>query len=100
VKQEPKSWDSHYNLGVALLEKGDRKRSVRELRLVTANQPNLLNARNALGAALQELGELDAAQEQFRAALKIDPASLDGTDAHGSETLHGLGRGGCRPTTA
>src|SRR5207247_11226722 len=78
------SWETRYNLGLALIEKGDWERATLELRRVVAQKPGLLDARNALGTALRELGQAEAAEEELKAALRIDPRSV--------HALHGLGR--------
>jgi tetratricopeptide (TPR) repeat protein len=73
--QKEYSWELHYKLALELVHAGDNKRAASELRSVIEQKPDYLPARNALGLALQSLGELDAAAEQFQAALKIDPHS-------------------------
>src|SRR5438876_4081618 len=78
------SWETRYNLGLALIEKGDWERAALELRRVVVHKPDLLDARNALGSALEGLSRLEAAEEEFKAALRIDPRSV--------HALHGLGR--------
>ena len=75
LRLDPKSWQAHYNLALALVHTGDQKRAASELRTVVQQKPDFLPARNALGLALQALGELDAAAEQFKAVLRIDPHS-------------------------
>jgi tetratricopeptide (TPR) repeat protein len=84
LKLEPKSVETRYNLGLALMQKGDRKRAATELKQVVIQKPALLNARNALGTVLLDLGDLDAADEHFKAALKVDP--------HSVFALHSLGQ--------
>src|SRR6266705_2596370 len=56
------SWETRYNLGLALIEKAEWERATPELRRVVAQKPGLLDARNALGTALQELGDAEAVQ--------------------------------------
>jgi tetratricopeptide (TPR) repeat protein len=75
LRLDPNSWELHYKLALALAHSGDHKRATGELRSVIQQRPDYLPARNALGLALESLGELDAAAEQFQAALKIDPHS-------------------------
>ena len=55
LQLDPKSWETRYNLGLALMQKGDRERASRELRLVVTQKPDLLNARNALGTLHYEM---------------------------------------------
>jgi tetratricopeptide (TPR) repeat protein len=72
LRLDPNSWEVRYNLALTLAHAGDQKRAANELRSVIQQKPDYLPARNALGLALQSLGELDAAAEQFQAALRID----------------------------
>ena len=75
LRLDPKSWETHYNLALALVLTGEQKRAASELRLVVQQKPDYFAARNALGLALQSQGDLEAAAEQFKAALRIDPHS-------------------------
>jgi tetratricopeptide (TPR) repeat protein len=75
LRRDPNSWELRYKRALALARAGDQKGAARELRSVIQEQPDYLPARNALGLTLQSLGELDAAVEQFQAALKLDPHS-------------------------
>ena len=72
LKLEPKSVETRYNLGLALMQKGDRSRAATELRKVVLEKPGLVNARNALGNVLLDLGDLGGAEQQFKEALKVD----------------------------
>jgi len=71
----PKPWKAHYNLALALIQTGDRARAANELRTITEEKPDYLPACNALGVLLQSARELEAAAEQFKAALRIDSRS-------------------------
>lgn len=66
------SWEAHYNLGLALLRKGDRPRATRELQTAIQQKPDSLSSRFALGSVLQDEQKFGAAEEQFRAVLQID----------------------------
>ncbi|MGH9404714.1 MAG: tetratricopeptide repeat protein [Terriglobia bacterium] len=72
---DPAAWEIRYNLALALVRARDFKRARDELKRVLADQPGSAKAHNALGLALQGLGEADAASEQFKAAAGIDPHS-------------------------
>src|SRR2546426_5041006 len=76
LQLDTNSWETRYNLGLAFMQKGDSKRAAKELQGVVAQKPDLLNAHNALASVLQDVGELDAAANEFKAALKIDPRSV------------------------
>src|SRR2546423_15571722 len=73
LQLSPNSWDTHFKLGLALMENNDHQRAVSEFRLAIRLRPNSVRARSALGAALQELGQFDEAESQFNSALKLDP---------------------------
>jgi tetratricopeptide (TPR) repeat protein len=75
LRLNPKPWEAHYNLALALIQTGDRRRAASELRTVILQKPDYPPARNAWGLLLQSSGELDAAAEQFKDALRIDPHS-------------------------
>jgi tetratricopeptide (TPR) repeat protein len=75
LRMNPKTWETRYNLALALAHAGDQKRAASELGTVIQQKPDYLPARDALGSTLQSLGELDAAAEQFQAALRINPHS-------------------------
>src|SRR5262245_54164708 len=47
LRLEPNSVETRYNLGLALMQKGDRKQAATELRKVVLEKPDLVNARNA-----------------------------------------------------
>lgn len=69
--KKPSNWprnrlEARYNPSLALMQIGERECVARELRQVVAQKPDLVNARNALGTVLQDLGDLEGAVEQFR----------------------------------
>lgn len=67
------NWQSHYNLGLALVTKGDRIRAATEFRAAIRYKPDSVASHIALGSLLQDEGKLDEASQEFRAALQIDP---------------------------
>ena len=70
---DPKLPEPHYNLAIALLEKGQIKDSITEFRKVIALEPEFAEAHNNLGIALSLNGEFDEAIASFEEALKINP---------------------------
>lgn len=76
VHQDPNSWEARFNLSVALLQKHEPARAVRELRVATRIKPDDPLGHIALGQALSELGQNEAAIEEFKFALKSDPKSV------------------------
>ncbi len=73
LKLENRNWEAHYNLALALLQKGDRSRAERELRTALQQKPDSVSSHFALGTLFERVGRLGQAEEEFRSALKIDP---------------------------
>jgi tetratricopeptide (TPR) repeat protein len=69
----------HYNLGLALLERGSIEAATYHFAKAVLINPDYANARCGLGVALLEQGKVDEAVEQFLEALRIEP---DNVDAH------------------
>src|SRR5258708_23546015 len=67
------NWQSHYNLGLALLTKGDRTRAASEFQAAIRQKPDSVASHFALGTLLQEERKLDRAVQEFEAVLQIDP---------------------------
>jgi len=80
VHQDPHSWEARFNLSLALLQKHDPARAARELRVATRIKPDDPLGHIALGQALSELGQNEAAIEEFKFALKSDPKSIPALD--------------------
>jgi tetratricopeptide (TPR) repeat protein len=78
LKLEDQNWESHYNLALALLRKGDRARAVRELQTATQQRPDSVSSHFALGSVFEDEKKLRDAEEQFRSALRIDPHFTSG----------------------
>src|ERR1700674_4187230 len=73
LKLEDQNWEAHYNLSLALLRKGDRARARRELQTAIQQKPDSVSSHFALGSVFEDEKKLGNAEEQFHAALKIDP---------------------------
>ena len=73
LKLEDQNWESHYNLALALLRKGDRGRAVRELQTAIQEKPDSVSSHFALGSVFEGEQKLREAEEQFRSTLKVDP---------------------------
>jgi tetratricopeptide (TPR) repeat protein len=80
VHQDPNSWEARFNLSLALLQKHEPARAARELRVATSIKPDDPLGHIALGQALSELGQNEAAIEEFKFALKFDPKSVPALD--------------------
>src|SRR6201984_688917 len=73
VHQDPHSWEARFNLSLALLQRHDPARAARELRVATRIKPEYPLGHIALGEALGELGQNEAAIDEFKFALKSGP---------------------------
>lgn len=70
---EPRDAKTHFNLGVALSEKGDLPAAIDSYREALQLEPQYGIAHNNLGNTLKDAGDLAAAVASYRAALKVDP---------------------------
>src|SRR4051794_21068935 len=70
VQMRGDSWETHFNLGLALMENNDEQRAVSEFRVAVKLKPDSVRARSALGAALQGLKRFEEAETEFNSALK------------------------------
>src|SRR5689334_5514780 len=66
VRQDPNSWEARFNLALALLQKHEAARAARELRVAVRVKPNDPLGHIALGEALGELGQNEAAIGEFK----------------------------------
>src|SRR5271156_1357786 len=78
LKLNDRDWEAHYNLALAFLRKGDRAHAVRELQAAIQQKPDSISSHFALGTALEDAKNVGQAEEQFRAAVKIDPHFASG----------------------
>ena len=65
--------DAAYNLGNALLQKGDVNDAIALYQRALESEPDFAEAHNNLGIALFQRGQVDEAIAQFRQALQIEP---------------------------
>ena len=80
VHQDTKSWEARFNLALALLQKHEPARATRELRVAVRLKPDNALGHIALGEALGELEQNEAAVEEFKLALKAEPKSVPALD--------------------
>ncbi len=73
VAVAPNLGEAHLALGAALLQRGDWKPAVRELRSAIGRAPSLADAHGAVGRVLLEVGDLDEAVRRIETALALDP---------------------------
>jgi Flp pilus assembly protein TadD len=70
---------AHYNLGVTLMERGQKEEAIAHFQEAVTIQPHSSDALNNIGIVLAERGRLDEAIANFRRALRYRP---DDVDAH------------------
>jgi tetratricopeptide (TPR) repeat protein len=63
---------AHYNLGVALADKGQDDEAIAQYRQALEVNPQYVYAHNNLGSMLKRRGDLEGAIAQYRRALEID----------------------------
>jgi len=80
IRLDPNSWESHYDIGVALLASGNAKEAAHELQTASGLKPGSPQILLPLGAALSDLNEQDQAIEAFKDVLKVDPQSVKALD--------------------
>jgi tetratricopeptide (TPR) repeat protein len=77
LQLRPQSWRTLYDLGVVEVAQKRYPSAVLHLRRAVNLKPDSVDARNALGTALKESGQLGEAEKQFREILKSDPNSVE-----------------------
>ena len=75
----PGCWMAHYNLGIALRDRGETDQAITHYRQAIALRPGYAEAHYNLGRLLAEKGEFNAAVDHYEAALAINP---DDPEAH------------------
>jgi tetratricopeptide (TPR) repeat protein len=74
IRLDPANPDLHHELGVTFLMIRDWDRARVELLEAIRHEPNNADAHNGLGYALEKLGEIRPALDQFRIATHLDPS--------------------------
>ncbi len=68
---------SHYNLGFALVQKGDLPAAAEEFRRAAQLKPDFANAHFNLGFVLQSMGRLSEAEGHYREAARLNPKAAN-----------------------
>ena len=74
LRLDEQDWRARYNLALALIKKGEETKAADHLHILIQQKPDSPDVHNTLGSLLQQQGELEAAAQEFKAALKCDPA--------------------------
>jgi len=80
IRLDPLSWQSHYDLGIALLSIGNPRHAAQELQTASRLKPGSPQILLPLGASLNALNQQDEAINAFKAVLKLDPKSVVALD--------------------
>lgn len=80
IRLEPKSWESHYDLGIALLTSQNPQRAAHELQTASTLKPRSEQILLPLGAALESSDHQDEAIAVYRTILKSNPQSVRALD--------------------
>jgi predicted ribosomally synthesized peptide with SipW-like signal peptide len=73
VAVQPGNAAAHTDLGMALLDKGDKRGAVAECRAAVRLAPKFAIARNNLATALESAGDVDGALAECRDAVRVIP---------------------------
>lgn len=68
---------AHYNLGLALMEKGELVEAVKELHKAVQLRPNFSRALDKYGVALFRLNRIQEAVKQFKQAIEIESSYIE-----------------------
>jgi tetratricopeptide (TPR) repeat protein len=79
LRLDRQNWESHYNLALALLRRGNEREAKRELETAIQQKPDAVSSHFALGTLLEGDRKLAQAEEEFRSTLKIDPGFIPGS---------------------
>ncbi len=91
LTKNPGCWMAHYNLGIALNNRGERDEAITHYQQAIMLRPNYAEAHYNLGRLLAEKGHLDDAVMHYKKALEINPADAEAWNNLGV-TLFGMGR--------
>jgi tetratricopeptide (TPR) repeat protein len=73
LRKNPQAWVAHFNLGLALRDRGDLASAEREYREALRLNPKYAEAHNNLGNLLSKSGRLEEATLHFAVVLRLNP---------------------------
>ena len=91
LTKNPGCWMAHYNLGIALSDRGKTDEAIAHYRQAIELRPNYAEAHYNLGRLLAQKGQLDDAVTHYEKALEINPVDAEAHNNLGV-TLFGGGR--------
>jgi tetratricopeptide (TPR) repeat protein len=91
LADNPGCWMAHYNLGIALHDRGEADQAITHYRQAIALRPGYAEAHYNLGRLLAEKGESNDAINHYEAALAINSADAEAHNNLGA-TLFQAGR--------
>jgi protein O-mannosyl-transferase len=91
LTKNPGCWMAHYNLGIALKDRGKTDEAIAHYRQAIELRPTYAEAHYNLGRLLAQRGDLDDAVTHYEKALEINPADAEAQNNLGV-TLFGSGR--------
>jgi len=91
LTKNPNCWMAHYNLGIALNERGKTDEAITHYQQAIELRSNYAEAHYNLGRLLVQKGQLDGAVAHYEKALEINPADAEARNNLGV-TLFGTGR--------
>jgi tetratricopeptide (TPR) repeat protein len=91
LTKNPGCWMAHYNLGIALNDRGDTDGAVAHYRQAVELRPGYAEAHYNLGRLLAQKGQLDEAVAHYEKVLEINPADTEARNNLGV-TLSASGR--------
>src|SRR5947209_5618869 len=74
LAQSPDQPEIRYDLALAFIQERRPNQAVEQLREVLKSAPESFRAQDALGLALQDLGDVSGAEAEFQNSLRINPA--------------------------
>jgi tetratricopeptide (TPR) repeat protein len=91
LTKNPGCWMAHYNLGIALNDRGNTDEAITHYQQAIELRPRYAEAHYNLGRLLAQKGQLDDAVTHYEKALEINPADAEALNNLGV-TLFGIGR--------
>jgi tetratricopeptide (TPR) repeat protein len=89
LARNPACWMAHYNLGIALHDRGETDHAMDHYREAIALRPHYAEAHYNLARLLAEKGEFNDAVNHYKAALAINPTDAEAHNNLGATLFEG-----------